>query len=109
MASCHSHSVLRDAATSVPARRQPVRRRVYSRAASGPRQALAEMPSTMTVPRCSVCIPTWNGAADLERLLPALAAQELDGGFEIVAVDSGSTDASRELLETAGARVRSIA
>lgn len=62
----------------------------------------------MTAPRCSVCIPTWNGEAFLRRLLPALAAQELAGGFEIVAVDSSSTDRSRGLLEAASARVRTI-
>jgi rhamnosyltransferase len=63
----------------------------------------------MPAPRCSVCIPTWNGARDLERLLPALAAQELAGGVELVAVDSSSSDRTRELLEAAGARVRVIA
>jgi rhamnosyltransferase len=66
----------------------------------------------MNPPRLSIVIPTWQGERDLERLLPALAAQEFGAGkgegFEILAVDSGSTDRSRELLERAGARVATI-
>lgn len=67
----------------------------------------------MSSPRLSIVLPTWEGERDLARLLPALAAQEIDGrpageGFEILAVDSSSTDRSRELLERAGARVQRI-
>jgi len=57
---------------------------------------------------CSIVLPTWNGAEHLARLLPALAAQELDGELEIVAIDSSSTDDSRELLTAAGADVEVI-
>jgi len=63
----------------------------------------------MASPRVSVVLPTWNGEEDLERLLPALARQELAGGFEVRAVDSGSTDRTRELLLKAGAQVQVIA
>jgi rhamnosyltransferase len=59
-------------------------------------------------PRVTICLPTWNGERDLARLLPALAAQRVDGGFEIVAIDSSSTDRSRELLDRAGARLQRI-
>jgi rhamnosyltransferase len=66
-------------------------------------------------PRFSIVLPTWNGERDLERLLPALAAQDLGrageeakDGVEILAVDSGSSDRSCELLERAGARVERI-
>jgi len=62
----------------------------------------------MDSPRVSIVLPTWNGARDLERLLPALAALELAGGVEIRAIDSGSTDRTRERLREAGAWVRSI-
>lgn len=47
----------------------------------------------------SVVIPTWNGAEELARLLPVLESQVLDGGLEVCAVDSGSTDGTVELLE----------
>lgn len=63
----------------------------------------------MQSPRVSICLPTWNGARDLERLLPRLAEQTVRGGLEIVAIDSSSSDASRTLLETAGAHVTTIA
>jgi len=66
----------------------------------------------MSSPRLSIVLPTWEGERDLSRLLPALAAQELGQGvgqgFEILAVDSGSKDRSRELLERAGARVGEV-
>ena len=59
----------------------------------------------MAPPRVSVCLPTWNGARDLRRLLPALLAQQGVGDLEILAVDSSSTDDSVELLRAAGAKV----
>jgi rhamnosyltransferase len=43
------------------------------------------------------------------RLLPRLAKQEVDGGFEICAIDSSSRDRSRTLLAEAGASVVTIA
>jgi rhamnosyltransferase len=60
------------------------------------------------VPRVTICLPTWNGERHLERLMPRLAEQEIEGGLEIVAIDSGSTDRTRELLMRAGARVETI-
>ncbi|MAF66622.1 MAG: hypothetical protein CMJ84_13310 [Planctomycetes bacterium] len=62
----------------------------------------------MADPRCSILLVTRNGAGHLERLLPVLAEQRLAGGVELVAVDSSSDDASRALLERAGARVLGI-
>jgi rhamnosyltransferase len=46
----------------------------------------------------SVVIPTYNGRADLEVLLPKMLGQQVDFPFEIVCVDSGSTDGTWELL-----------
>ncbi len=63
----------------------------------------------MSAPSVSICLPTWNGERDLARLLPALARQRVDGGVEIVAVDSSSVDGTRALLDAAGARVERIA
>ncbi len=62
----------------------------------------------MTPPRLSILIPTWNGEEDLKRLLPALAEQEVEGGWELLAIDSSSTDRTLELLKAAGARVEVI-
>ena len=50
-------------------------------------------------PKYSVVIPTRNGAATLPALLDALRSQRTTGALEIVAVDSGSTDGTIELLQ----------
>jgi rhamnosyltransferase len=57
--------------------------------------------------RVSAIIPTLNGAATLPALLAALGRERAAGrGLEeIVAIDSGSRDATRDLLGQAGARV----
>lgn len=59
-------------------------------------------------PRISVVLPTLNGERELERLLPALAAQEVEGGLELCAIDSSSEDRSLEMLQAAGAKVETI-
>ena len=62
----------------------------------------------MSAPRVSVLLPTLDGEPYLEQLLPALLAQEVRGGFELRAVDSGSSDLTRWLLRRAGAAVERI-
>ena len=59
--------------------------------------------------RVSVVIPTWNGGARFGRLLEALAGQDLEDGFELVVVDSGSRDGTPERAAAAGGYVFSIA
>lgn len=59
----------------------------------------------MTAPRVSVVLPTLNGAATLPALLSALARAGRRQPLEIVAIDSGSRDATVELLRAAGATV----
>ena len=54
---------------------------------------------------CSAVIPTRNGAATLPALLAALERQKSRGLDEIVAIDSGSRDATRDLLGDAGATI----
>ena len=56
----------------------------------------------------SVVIPVKDGGDDLRRCLDAIESQRVDDEVELVVVDSGSTDGSRELAETRGAHVRSI-
>jgi len=61
----------------------------------------------------SVAIVTWNGLRHLERTLPSVMAQRLDGDddFEVIVVDNASTDGTVEYLErlrTDNARLRVI-
>jgi glycosyltransferase involved in cell wall biosynthesis len=57
--------------------------------------------STRTAPRVSVVIPVFNE----EQVLPELhdrivsTLSQVDGGFEVIYVDDGSTDSSAELIE----------
>lgn len=63
----------------------------------------------MTAPSISIVVPTFNGAATLPALLGALSRQRVEQPFEVVAIDSGSTDGSRELLRRAtGVRLITI-
>ena len=56
----------------------------------------------------TVVIPVKDGGEDLRRCLEGVFAQRLDEDFEVVVVDSGSTDGSRELAAAKGATVVDI-
>lgn len=56
----------------------------------------------------SVLIPVRNGGEELRRCLEMLNAQEIDDDYEVVIVDSGSTDGSAELARSMGVRVHEI-
>jgi glycosyltransferase involved in cell wall biosynthesis len=55
--------------------------------------------------RVSVVIPARNAEAMIGRTVAAVISQELNGGFEVVVVDDGSTDATAKTARAAGARV----
>ena len=56
----------------------------------------------------SVLIPVRNGGELLVKCLEAIGAQSIDEGYEVVIVDSGSTDGSVEKARSLGARVHEI-
>ena len=58
--------------------------------------------------RVSVVIPTWNGGPRFLRLLEVLAGQDVDGGLQLVVIDSGSTDGTPDAARAAGALVETI-
>lgn len=60
-------------------------------------------------PLVSIVIPTLNGGAVLRRLLGALRTQRADFAWDVVAIDSGSTDDTLESLGASGASVLSVA
>jgi rhamnosyltransferase len=49
-----------------------------------------------------------NGGAELARCLDAIATQQIDEDYEVLVVDSGSTDDTVALAEAHGARVHTI-
>lgn len=65
----------------------------------------ADLPTTVGV---SVVIPVKNGGDEFRRCLDAIVAQRLDTDFEVIVVDSGSTDDTAALAESYGARVHQI-
>ncbi|HZM53302.1 MAG TPA: glycosyltransferase [Vicinamibacteria bacterium] len=74
---------------------------LYARRAwVGPRAAPAA-----SAPRATVVTLVKDGSPYLGDLMDSLNGQELPGGLEVLAVDSGSTDGSPAILEAHGARV----
>lgn len=59
-------------------------------------------------PFVSIVFPTLNGGSLLEQSLKRIAEQEYSGGWEILCIDSGSSDATREIGRRHGAEVLSI-
>ena len=55
-------------------------------------------------PKVSVCIPTYNGGKLLTEVIQRVASQRAPWRFEIVVVDSGSTDGSIERIVSAMAQ-----
>lgn len=64
------------------------------------REARVGAPDTST-PAVSVVLPVLNEERDIGRLLEQLLAQqEPPGGFEVIVVDAGSSDRTREIVQT---------
>ena len=61
-----------------------------------------------TVPKASVVILTKNAGQAFAKVLDAIAAQNADFTYELVIVDSGSTDGTRELLSRYPVRLTEI-
>jgi rhamnosyltransferase len=59
-------------------------------------------------PKVSVVIPTLNAGPGFRDLLDKLSAQEMSFGYEVLVVDSGSTDGTAELARRRGAAVHTI-
>jgi GT2 family glycosyltransferase len=56
-------------------------------------------------PSVTALVPTFNNAATLATALESLAAQRYAGQVDLLCVDGGSSDATREIAESFGARV----
>jgi len=60
------------------------------------------------LPLISVVIPVKNGDAWLEKTIPAILGQQLQGGHEVIVIDSGSTDNTLRLLDNYPVRVHHL-
>jgi glycosyltransferase involved in cell wall biosynthesis len=54
----------------------------------------------------SIVIPVYNGAGSVARAIDSALAQDFAGGFEVIVVNDGSTDATAQILEAYGARIQ---
>ncbi|MGP1691088.1 MAG: glycosyltransferase family 2 protein, partial [Giesbergeria sp.] len=61
------------------------------------------------VPQASILIPVKNGGALLGEVIDAVQAQLAPWPFELIVMDSGSTDGSVELVRARGVRCETIA
>ena len=62
----------------------------------------------MKAPRCTIILPTYNRAAVLPRAISSVIAQN-EQDFELIIIDDGSTDNTREWLATLDdARIRVV-
>jgi rhamnosyltransferase len=64
--------------------------------------------SKLNSSKASVVIPTFNGGAAFEELLQRLSTQETSFDYEVLVIDSGSTDGTAELARRYGASVHRI-
>lgn len=63
----------------------------------------------VSAPRVSIVLPTRNGATTLPVVLGAISRQKVDFPFEVIAVDSSSSDGTADLLRSRVDRFISIA
>ena len=62
----------------------------------------------MDHPKTSVVIPTYNAGYGFEKLLESISEQRTDFAYEILVVDSGSTDGTVDVARRFGATVHKI-
>ncbi len=61
-----------------------------------------------TIRKASICIPTRNGSATIGRCLRAVLSQDVSVAYDVLVVDTESTDGTRDIVETFPVRLRTI-
>ena len=59
-------------------------------------------------PAVTLLIPSWNGAKEFPEILSRMLDQKLDRTFEVLVIDSGSTDGTVEILRPHAVRLIEI-
>ena len=62
----------------------------------------------MSGPKASVVVLTLNAGPDFAATLGGVFAQKTDADFEVIVLDSGSTDGTREMARARGAAVHDV-
>ena len=59
-------------------------------------------------PRVSLFVPTWNAGSEFREIFRRMKTQDLDRPYEIIVIDSGSSDGTVEFLQGEGIRLIQI-
>lgn len=66
------------------------------------------VPKDSAMPMVSVVIPVKNGLPAFQAVVDMVSRQELDVGFEVIVIDSGSKDGSKDIIPSDDPRFRLI-
>ncbi|MBW4662429.1 MAG: glycosyltransferase [Drouetiella hepatica Uher 2000/2452] len=70
------------------------------------REPVLAAPAIFEKPAASIFIPTFNAGNDFDVVLQAIAEQKFDAPFELVVIDSGSSDETLDLIRRWSAKIR---
>src|SRR5205085_12283816 len=79
-------------------RRQSKRRTLRTGGVSGPFGFLLRIRAMPDAPELSILMPVYNEIGTAERAIADVLEAKIDADFELIVVDDGSTDGTRELL-----------
>lgn len=69
-------------------------------------QPVLSAPNKFDKPAASIFIPTYNAGRDFDVVLQAIAEQQFDAPFELVIIDSGSSDETLDFVKRWSDRIR---
>jgi glycosyltransferase involved in cell wall biosynthesis len=70
------------------------------------REPVLAAPAHLSRPAASIFIPTFNAGIDFDVVLQSIAEQKFDAPFELVIIDSGSSDETLDLIGRWSSKIR---